>query len=134
MAQEKNKLLQICGILMIIGGALGLVLSIIALIAGFAAFALLGAAGLLILVAAILALAGSVFQLITGITGVKNAAIPANAGKCITLGIINVVITIASSAVGLIGGGTFNYMSLVSGLILPVLYLMGAYQNKNKAG
>ena len=136
MQQEKNKLLQICGILMIIGGSVGTVISIIAiagmiLIAGLAAIA--GVDATLALVSTILLIVSSIVTLIAGITGVKNAGRPENASKCITIGFINIAVTIVGNIVAVVSGDNLSPLSLVTGLVLPALFLLGAYQNKGKS-
>jgi len=133
MEQPKNKLLQICGILMIIGGSLGIILSIVAVIAALALVALVGGTAIYVLIAAIIAIVSSIVSLIAGVTGVKNAAVPANAGKCITIGMINIALSLLGNVIGVIGGNSFFSISTFTGLVLPALYLVGAYQNKNQA-
>lgn len=133
MEQPKNKLLQICGILMIIGGALGAIISIIAIIGSLALLALAGSDVMLIFVASILAFVGTLVTLLAGIAGVKNAANPAKAGVCITYGIITIALSLFSSVLSVIGGGSLFSTTTFTGLILPALYLVGAYQNKSKA-
>jgi len=132
MEQQKNKLLQICGILMIIGGSLGIILSIVAVLGSIALVALAGGSGMLLLVASILAIVSSIVSLIAGIAGVKNADKPENAGKCITYGMINIAFSLLGNVLGVIGGNSFFSVSTFTGLVLPALYLVGAYQNKNK--
>ena len=142
--EQGCKLLKIVSILMIIFGAIGLLIALIALI-GAGALAV-GAAGLgtegaelaagLIMAAAIIMLIGAVIQLIAGIVGTKNYNKPEKAKVCIIFGvlvalvyIISIVFDIASSA-----STPFNIiMSIVIGLVMPVLYLIGAFKLKNMA-
>lgn len=124
--------LKVTGILMIIGGAIALLSSILAII-GIAALVYLSSdtssAGLLYASGAFL-LISSVANIIAGIIGVKHCRKPEKAGTCIGWGIVIAVLTIAGMILNAMGGGQFSALSLVTGLALPVLYIMGAVQNK----
>ena len=122
--------LKVTGIIMIVGGALGIILGIVALIAAIAANALVdGALGLLI-VAALLALVGSVIQLIAGIIGVKNCNKPEKAQTCIVWGAIVVAFSVISTILTVAAGGEFSLVSFLVGLVLPGLFIFGAIKNK----
>ena len=43
------------------------------------------------------------------------------------LGVISLAALVVSA---MIGGGSFSVISLITGLVLPVLYIIGAVQNK----
>ena len=72
---------------------------------------------------------GGIIQLIAGINGVKHCNKPENAKKCITWGIIVIALAVISSVLEVIGGGKFNVLSFVIGLIVPGLYIYGAFLN-----
>lgn len=74
-------------------------------------------------------LVGGIIQLIAGINGVKHCNKPENAKKCITWGIIVIALAVISNVLEVIGGGKFNVLSFVIGLIVPVLYIYGAFLN-----
>ena len=135
MAKESNKFLKVTGILMIIGGSLGIIFGIIAVL-GVGALALaLGSEanmGLLVL-SSILVLLGGIISLIAGIVGVKNAAVPEKAQTCIVFGILAAVVSVGGNLLKVAGGSKFSLFGMLYGLVLPVLYLIGAFQNKNKA-
>ena len=133
MENKTNMLLKVTGILMIIGGIAGIIVSIIAML-GVGALALLigGAVGLLMF-AVILSLVGSIIELIAGIVGSKNAANPAKAGTCVIFGIVTLALSVLGIIINLAGGGSFSVANLGLGVVIPVLYLIGALQNKNKA-
>lgn len=97
-----------------------------ALIAKFAGASTLGFAFYLGLATT---LVGGIIQLIAGINGVKHCNKPENAKKCITWGIIVIALAVISSVLQVIGGGEFNVLSFVIGLIVPVLYIYGAFLN-----
>lgn len=122
-------LLKVVGILMIIGGALGLVLSIITIL-GIAALALAGASAPLLYAAAIISIACAAVELTAGIIGVKNCANVAAASKCLAWGIVVAVLSVLGSVLSVIGGDKLNVLNLLLGLVLPVLYIIGAIKNK----
>lgn len=133
---KSNGLLKVVGILMIIGGS---VLTIIGIIAaagvGLVAAALGSEANMtLLLVSAILLLLNGIVTLVAGILGVANAAKPAKAGSCIVFGVLAVILAVLSSILNVAGGNNFSPVNLLIGLVLPVLYLIGAFQNKKRAG
>ena len=130
---QGSKFLKVTGILMIIIGALALVLAIIA-IAGISLLAAMGASSGLLTVSCILALVGAVAELVAGIIGVKNWNKLEKAGTCITWGIIVIVLCVISNILTVVGGGDFSVLNLVTGLVIPVLYLIGGLQNKKALG
>lgn len=97
-----------------------------ALIAKFAGASTLGFAFYLGLATT---LVGGIIQLIAGINGVKHCNKPENAKKCITWGIIVIALAVISNVLEVIGGGEFNVLSFVLGLIVPGLYIYGAFLN-----
>ena len=135
METKSNGFLKVTGILMIIGGVIGAIFGIIAVL-GVALFAAL-AGGLintgLLTLASILAIVSSVVSFIAGIVGVANAARPEKAQKCIVFGILTIILSILGTVLTVVAGGKFSFVSLITGLIVPVLYLLGAFQNKNRA-
>lgn len=130
---QGSKFLKVTGILMIIFGALALVLAIIA-IAGISLLAAMGASSGLLTVSCILMLVGAVAELVAGISGVKNWNKLEKAGTCITWGIIVIVLCVISNILTVVGGGDFSVLNLVTGLVIPVLYLIGGLQNKKALG
>lgn len=74
-------------------------------------------------------LVGGIIQLIAGINGVKHCNKPENAKKCITWGIIVIALAVISNVLKVIGGDKFNVLSFVIGLIIPGLYIYGAFLN-----
>ena len=135
---QGSKMLKVTGILMIIGGALALVIALIAVI-GIAAAASLAAGALgggiiaLAVIASILSLLGGGIELVAGILGVKNWNQPAKAQSCIVFGAIIIALSVLSNILNLASGSEFNLFTLLLGLVLPVLYLIGAVQLKNMA-
>lgn len=128
-----SKFLKVTGILMIIFGALALILSIVAAI-GLAALVALDLNTWQYTLAVILMLVGSIFELIAGIVGVKNCTKPEKAGTCMVWGIIVIALSVLSNVLTLVGNpDNFSIVNLLTGLVIPVLYLIGAVMNKKAA-
>ena len=128
-----RKFLKVTGILMIIGGAFGIIGGIVAMIgAGALAAVLETSAGGLMLASALI-LASAVFQLIAGIMGVKNCDKPEKAQSCLVMGVIVAILSVAGNVISNILGSSFHILSYATGLIIPVLYIIGAVKNKELA-
>ena len=128
-----RKFLKVTGILMIIGGAFGIIGGIVAMIgAGALAAVLETSAGGLMLASALI-LASAVFQLIAVIMGVKNCDKPEKAQSCIVIGIIVAILSVAGNVISNVLGSDFNIINYATGLIIPVLYIIGAVKNKEPA-
>ena len=128
-----RKFLKVTGILMIIGGAFGIIGGIIAMIgAGALAAVLETSAGGLMLASALI-LASAVFQLIAGIMGVKNCDKPEKAQSCLVMGVIVAILSVAGNVISNVLGSDFNIINYATGLIIPVLYIIGAVKNKEPA-
>ena len=128
-----SKFLKVTGILMIIFSALALILSIVAAI-GLATLAALDLNTWQYTAAVILMLVGSIFELIAGIVGVKNCNKPEKAGTCMVWGIIVIALSVLSNVLTLVGNpDNFSIVNLLTGLVIPVLYLIGAVMNKKAA-
>ena len=128
-----RKFLKVTGILMIIGGAFGIIGGIVAMIgAGALAAVLETSAGGLMLASALI-LASAVFQLIAGIMGVKNCDKPEKAQSCLVMGVIVAILSVAGNIISNVLGSSFNILSYAPGLVIPVLYIIGAVKNKEPA-
>lgn len=100
-------MLKVTGILMIIGGAISIIVSILAII-GIAAIAYLsdGSASLGLLYASgALLTVSSVAELIAGILGTANCKKPEKAKTCLAWGIVVAVLAVAGIILNAIGGG-----------------------------
>lgn len=132
MENKKNVLLLVTGILLIIGGAIGLIGSIIALLGARVAVVLFAdqeGVGLLVF-AAVLLLLSAIVSLVTGILGVVNAGKPNKANVLIIFGIVTALLSVLGNILTVVAGGQFSVLSLITGLIIPVLFLIGAFQSK----
>lgn len=128
-----RKFLKVTGILMIIGGAFGIIGGIVAMIgAGALAAVLETSAGGLMLASALI-LASAVFQLIAGIMGVKNCDKAEKAQSCLIMGILVAVLSVVGNIISNVLGSSFNITNYITGLIIPALYIVGAVRNKSEA-
>ena len=128
-----RKFLKVTGILMIISAAFGIIGGIVAMIgAGALAAVLETSAGGLMLASALI-LASAVFQLIAGIMGVKNCDKPEKAQSCMVIGVIVAILSVAGNVISNVLGSDFNIINYATGLIIPVLYIIGAVKNKEPA-
>ena len=128
-----RKFLKVTGILMIIGGAFGIIGGIVAMIgAGALAAVLETSAGGLMLASALI-LASAVFQLIAGIMGVKHCENIEKAQSCLIMGVLVAVLSVVGNIISNVMGTSFNIMSYATGLVIPVLYIIGAAKNKSEA-
>ena len=130
---EGRKFLKITGILMIIGGAFGIIGGIVAVIGAGALAAVLETSAGGLMLASTLILASAVFQLIAGIMGVKNCDKPEKAQSCIVIGVIVAILSVAGNVISNVLGSDFNIINYATGLIIPVLYIIGAVKNKEPA-
>lgn len=123
--------LKVTGILMIIAAAFSIIVGV--LLAGIRALAAgLGAASGLkftFWAALFLTLVGGICQLIAGIKGIKHSKRSEKAGKLIAWGVIVAVFSILSIVLDLSNGGDFSIVSVVTGVAVPALYILGAALN-----
>lgn len=128
-----RKFLKVTGILMIIGGAFGIIGGIVAMIGAGALAAVLETSAVGLMLASVLVLASAVFQLIAGIMGVKNCDKPEKAQACLVMGIIVAILSVAGNVTSNVLGSSFNILSYATGLVIPVLYIICAAKNKETA-
>lgn len=125
-----SKFLKVTGILMIIFGSIALIIAIVALL-GLGVLEAMGAPMGLLWASGIIALLGAVAEFVAGIIGVVNWNKPNKANTCIVWGIAVAAMCVISNIFTLIGyPENFNLFSLLTGLVIPVLYLIGAFKNK----
>ena len=124
--------LKVTGILMIIGSIIGIVVSIIAFI-GVAALQMMASYEVnvgIYYVACTMSLVGSALQLVVGIIGVINAKKPEKAMTCIVWGAIVAVLSVLSNVIFMLSGISSNATSLLVGLVVPVLFIVGGVKNR----
>lgn len=128
-----RKFLKVTGILMIIGAAFGIIGGIIAMIGVGALAAVLETSAVGLMLASVLVLASAAFQLIAGIMGVKNCDKPEKAQTCLVMGIIVAILSVAGNVISNVLGSDFSAFNYAIGLVIPVLYIIGAAKNKETA-
>ncbi len=151
---EQNKpagsgFLKVVGILMIIFGGLGLIISGIAATATIALSSMVtgvddgGLTGMLNMMS-ITAVIGAILQLVTGIIGVAFSKKPEKAMVCLIFGVIVLLLNVVSSVIiPLIAQGNpvvtelnmqsvvgINWVGLLTGAVMPILFILGASKNK----
>lgn len=127
---EKAVLLKIISILMIIGGAVSALFSILALSVGMTGHIGAYQSPQQVIWLSLASLAIGAIQLLAGIFGVRYAARPKKAKICLGFGIVLLAISLANEIYSVVISGisTGNISSLIMGIILPGLYLLGAFQ------
>lgn len=130
-----HKFLKVTGILLIIAAVFYIIAGVF--IGGLGALAAgLGAGGGLTAsyyLALLVTLAGGICQLIAGIVGVKHSKSSENSRKCVIWGIAVIAFTVLGAVLNTINSAKFDVGSVVTGLVVPALYLYGAILN-SKAG
>ena len=140
MQLKGTTMLKVTGILYIVFAALQILMGLMMLFgggllssAGVQAGAYFGAGfGGIIAFAGIFMILGSALGLVTGILGVKFCRRPDKAQVCFVLGIVLIVFA-GLSLVGSFGNENSSTLSALVGLVLPILYTVGAYWNKESA-
>jgi len=142
--ENSSKLLKVTGILMIIFGSFAIIFGII----GVFSMAVIEEGAVLLgidpatlntgvlMFSSILAVVAAVVQLIAGIIGVKSFDKPEKATVCIVFGVLIALLVVLAFILEMLGGlnfGAMNVVSLFIGLVIPVLYLLGAFKLKKLA-
>lgn len=125
MEAQGKGMLKVASILYIVSGGLLVLLSLILLAfsslfadLSYGIFAILGSYIVIVLLIA------AAVDLVIGIVGVKQSADPSKAMFFIVTGIVLGVLGLISLI------SAFSFVSLI-GLVLPVLFIVGGFQNKN---
>ena len=143
-----STLLKVVSILMIIGGIIGAVGSLImALVAGAASVAVqdaevqasiaeagttAGTVQTILWVSTIIMIISAVIEIIAGVKGKKNWNNPAMAKTLIIWGVVCAVISVIGNIISATGDGV-SPLTIITGLVIPILYIIGAVQLKNQA-
>ena len=123
-----SSFLRVCGILMIIGAILGLIFAVLAVIVIRQPGSGLNTP--IHWVSVVLAFVGSAIELIAGILGVRYADRPEKAKTCIVCGVLVILMTLLSQVISAVSGGEVNFLSALTGLLVPILYVIGAFKNQ----
>ena len=147
MEQTGSKLLKVMSILMIIFGILGAIFSVMTLAtaglftaasgdaevqkAAADAGASMGTVTGLLWVAAIVSVISAVVEIIAGFKGKKNWDNPSAAQNLMIWGIITAVLSVIGNIMFATSGASV-VISVITGLVIPVLYIIGTVQLKNQ--
>ena len=123
-----SSFLRVCGILMIIGAILGLVFAVLAVIVIRQPGSGLNTP--IHWVSVVLAFVGSAIELIAGNLGVRYADRPEKAKTCIVCGVLVILMTLLSQVISAVSGGEVNFLNALTGLLVPILYVIGAFKNQ----
>ena len=129
--KKSTGFLKFCGVLMILGGALGIINGIAALI-GETDKAIAGAGSGALGFSAILVTISGVLAFIGGIVCVKFADNPKKIRSFVIFGVIVAVLTVGSQILSLYGGGRIGILACVTGLVVPALYTVTAIRHLGK--
>ncbi len=129
-------MLKVVGILYIIFAALSILTGLMAVVGG-AALGIAGGEslalglGAIAMVLGVVAILSSTFSLVVGILGVKWCNRPDKAGTLFVLGVVLTALAVLN-LLSSFGGdnGSAAVVGALIGLALPVLYTLGAWQNK----
>lgn len=126
-----SKMLQVVSILMIVFGAISTVMVLIGLFGLAVIIEYFGLSGWLYLAYIMLTL-GAIAELVVGIIGVVNCKDQSKAPMLLSCGIVIIVLTLLGNILSLIFySDGFNATTLISGLLFPILFTVGASQMKN---
>ena len=120
--KQKSTFLKVMSILMIIGGGFEAVAALMSL-AAVSVLVLAGASAGPLYLAATLVAAAAVVYLTAGIQGLKACKAPEKRRKCMIWGVLAIVLLVTGNVIQGIWGEGLAIESLVSGLVLPGLYL-----------
>ncbi|BDF57362.1 hypothetical protein CE91St36_01790 [Christensenellaceae bacterium] len=135
---ESSKFLKVMGIIMLIFGIIAIIGGLLSLMGIGMVVSLAGLAGVtvpveLLTASLVIALVSAIFELIAGILGIKNWNVPEKVNSCMICGILTVALCVVSIIMTLVGyPDSFSILSIVTGLIVPILYLIAAFQYKAK--
>ena len=79
----------------------------------------------------VLGAVSGVFYLVIGILGIRNCGRPENCGANFVLGVIVLVLVVIGLVVNVAVSGPTGAAYSVVGLVLSILYLQGAKQNRD---
>lgn len=140
MKAPGKTLLQVSGIILVVFAAIFLVMAAFGLI-GYnmmdnpemiQALEQTGAASVdkgVVLFGLVIMFVSALVWLVPGIIGIKNCNRQDKAQICFILGVVMIVYELANAVYATVAG-SFNVISVILRLILPILYIWGAMRNK----
>lgn len=133
---QGSKLLKITGIIMTIFGAIALLANLFSLIVALdiesSGLYGIGISPTYYWTSLLLSLISSILYLLLGIFGIKNWQNPEKSNICIIVDIIFILTILLGNIFSIVINSLspFFYFSIITSLILPVLYLVAAFQLK----
>lgn len=139
-------ILKVCSILMMIGGILSAILGVVTFIGIASVAEMLGEWGELgelaeladvrlvpwmLYASSALVVVGAIVEIIASAMGLGACKAPEKAKRCVIWGIIVAALCVVSEILIVVGGGDFNIITLITGLVVPVLYIIGANMMKS---
>lgn len=147
MEEKGSKLLKISSILMIIGGIVGAIGSVLLAVLSIAASKVIndaefeaamaeagtnaGTVTTVFWIATVITVVCSIVEIIAGVLGKKNWNNPAKATTLLVWGIIVAVVSLGSN-IAFAGQNGVSVLSIVTGVAIPVLYIIGTIQLKKQ--
>ncbi|MDD3278887.1 MAG: hypothetical protein PHG16_08395 [Lachnospiraceae bacterium] len=134
--------LKLIGVLFIILGAIGAVVSVMALAGGGLIMGLGASTGevaavvkgsTILMVTSGIRLIWSIVLLVAGILGVKDCKAPEKAKTLFALGGVLIIFSLAANILSIVAKGinVVDVIGLVVGCVLPVIFMLGAKENMN---
>lgn len=134
MEAKGQKLLKVCGVLFIIQGIVGVLsYGLLTLMLGAETVIEKATEGVPVVGIAVFYLIAAIVALIAGVMGVKKCTDKSAAGACLGWGILNLVLTFIAGVWSYMGEGctVAHFIYTAIALVLPSLYVAGAYINKD---
>ena len=123
---KRNILVFLVSIVLIIGAVLGAFLGFVVMAGSSDA----DSPGLAVMLG-LVEIAVAAFQLVVGITGVRNAANPDKGQTLYTMGGVLLAVDVVIIVITFAAGGGFNYQSLI-GCLWPIMLMSGASKLKQQ--
>ena len=126
------KRVKIISIIMIVFSVLGIIGSVLTVL-GIGALTLLTQNGfiyVILVITSVLVIASSVIQLVTGIKGLKASSEPSLVPNAFKWGVVVIVIAAVTVILSMVGS-EFSIGTLITGLVIPVVYVILVGQLKN---
>ena len=132
-----STLVKVVSIIMIIGGIVGAIMTIVVIAGMGLAQAIIDGAQAqvntgMFWVSIIFSFVGVIFEVVAGFMGVLNWQKPEKGQTLMIFGIICAVFSVIGLILYSIATKSFNFISLITGLIIPGLYTFGAFQLKGQ--
>lgn len=135
-------ILKVAGILYIISSSLSILIGMVIIVGGMALSASLSAAligdaapgigimGIITVVFGLVMIVGGAFSMTAGVLGIRWRDRPDKAGVLFVLGLVLLVVAVLNLLYAFGGDNLAGVAGALIGLVPPVVYTLGAWQNK----